>query len=123
MVFPQFVLKLTWAKESSVPYPPPNTTFFIPKLTNNYIQTQITSDCDVYMGAHDLASSVLYQITRNHVNNDVNDNDDPQSFETPRKHNHSSTSSGDKNIITTTPVIFKDHIFFYQKNNYKMQNL
>ena len=43
------------------------------------------------MGVHYLVSSVSDQITINNVNTDVNDNDDPQSFETSSKNNHSFT--------------------------------
>ena len=52
------------------------------------------------MGAHDVASAGLDQRTNHHGNTYVKDNDDSQSFETPRKNNFSYSSFG--NTITTT---------------------
>ena len=75
------------------------------------------------MGAHYLASSVLYQIISNHINTDINDNNDSQSFETPRKNNRSYASFGDTKNATTTPVPLKDHLCFYQQNTYKTPNV
>ena len=44
------------------------------------------------MGAHVLESHVSDQSTSHHGNNEVNDNDDSQSFEIPSKNNLSSSS-------------------------------
>ena len=75
------------------------------------------------MGAHYLASSVSYQIISNHINTDINDNNDSQSFETPRKNNRSYASFVDTKNATTTPVPLKDHLCFYQQNTYKTPNV
>ena len=45
------------------------------------------------MGAHDVASSGLYQSTKHQGNTDVKDIDDSHSFETPKK------------IITVIPLL------------------
>ena len=63
----------------------------IPKIPDHSTQAQSTSVCDATVGVHYLASYVSDQSTVNHVNADVNDNDDSQSFETPSKNNHSFT--------------------------------
>ena len=55
-------------------YPFPNTTFVIPQRSESYTQTQRNIVCDVSVGEHTLASYVLYQITRNYVNIDINNN-------------------------------------------------
>ena len=93
------------------PYLSPNTTFIIPphfynsiKIQrksasdasagsnyeasaglNNYIQTQHNSDSDDSTGANDVSSSGLYQITNHHCSMYINNNDDSQSYETPKK--------------------------------------
>lgn len=67
------------------PYPYPDTTFVLPQPPDTSIKTQFTSDSDVSVGAHTLSSPVSYQSTIPHGNNDVNNNDDALSFETPRK--------------------------------------
>ena len=63
----------------------------MPQFSDTYIQTQFTIGSDAYMGAHDLVSYGLYQITIHHVNTDVKNKDDSQSFETQRG-NHCSYS-------------------------------
>ena len=63
----------------------------IPKIPDHSTQTQSTSVCDATVGVHYLESSVSDQSTINHVNTDVNDNYDSQSFETLSKNNHSFT--------------------------------
>ena len=52
---------------------------------NNYIQTQHNSDSDDSTGANDVSSSGLYQITNHHCSMYINNNDDLQSYETPKK--------------------------------------
>ena len=52
-------------------------------FSNTYIQTQHNSFSGASVGAHDVASSGLYQSTNHRVNMDFKDNDDSQSFETP----------------------------------------
>ena len=59
------------------------------------------------MVANALAYYVLDKSTRNHVNTDVNENEDSQSFETPRKNNRSYTYFGDTIITTTTTNVSK----------------
>ena len=59
------------------------------------------------MVLHDLAYYVSDQITRHHVNTDVNYNNDSRSFETPRKNNYSSSCCGDTITTTTIPNLFK----------------
>ena len=60
-----------------------NTTFLIPSRFDLSIQTQCNSDSDDSAGANDVASAVLDKSTNHHGNNDVNDNEDSQSYETP----------------------------------------
>ena len=55
------------------------------------------------MGANDVASSGLYQSTNYHGNTDGKDNDDSQSFETPRENNSRSSYFDDKISTKTTP--------------------
>ena len=76
--------------QRNLSYPSPNTTFVLTQLSDCYIQNQHTITSDASVGAHSLASSVSYQSTSHQDNTDVNDYDDSQSFETPRKNNHSS---------------------------------
>ena len=71
-------------EQRKCPYPYPNTTFVIPKFSGTSIHTQINSSSCDSMGEHDLAYARLYQSTNHHGNTDLNDNDDSQSFETPR---------------------------------------
>ena len=59
------------------------------------------------MGRYALGSSVSYQSTIYHINTDVDNNDDPPSFETPRKNNRSSSSLGDTINTTATKIYFK----------------
>ena len=59
------------------------------------------------MGEHALESSVSYKITSHYVNNDVNNNDNTQSFETPRKNYHSYYSFGDTMTTTSTQNLYK----------------
>ena len=59
-------------------YPPRNTTFVIPQHSYIFIQTQRNS---ASVGAHDVTSSVLYQITNHHGSNDVKYNDYSWSFD------------------------------------------
>ena len=72
-------------------YQQKTTNFVIPYYPDHYAQTQSISDCDSIVGVHYLASSVSGQSTINHVNTDVKNIDDSQSFETPSKNNHSFT--------------------------------
>ena len=72
-------------------YPPPNTTFFISKHYETFIQTLRTITSDEYVGAHPLSSSRLDQITNHNGNTDVNNNDDLQSFEKSRENSCSSS--------------------------------
>ena len=55
------------------------------------------------MGSRDVASAVLDQSNNHCGNTDVKDNDDSQSFETPRKNNCSYLYFGDTLTTTTTP--------------------
>ena len=59
-------------------------------------------------------SPVSNLITTNKVDTDVNNDDDSQSFETPRKHNHSDTEINDTNNITSK-VHLKLHQIIYQE--------
>ena len=85
------------------PYPSQDTTFVIPQWSDTSIQTQRNSASDVPVGAHYISSSVLYQSTNHHGNTDVKDNDDSQSFETPKKNNFYSSYFGDTITTTITP--------------------
>ena len=82
------------------PYPSSSTNFFIPQPSDTSIKTQRTSAYYSSISAHDLASSGLYHFANHHVTTDVNDNDDSQSFETPRENNWSYSCF--RGIITTT---------------------
>ena len=66
------------------PYTSPNTTFFIPPGFGTSIQTQCNSYYDASVGANDLVPAVLDQSTNHHGNMYGKDNDDSQSYETPR---------------------------------------
>ena len=67
------------------PYTSPKTTLVIPHYPEPSIKTQSTSACAASVGAHYLAYFILDQSKSHHFNTDVNNNDDSQSFETPRK--------------------------------------
>ena len=131
MVCSRFVLKQPRAKKSTVStniasgtsptYP--RTLIFIPQNPEPYLKTRSTSACDVPVGAHNLSSSVSDQSTSNHVNYDVYNNDDSQSFKTPRKYNHSYTSFGDTKNTTNTPVTLKYYLCYYQHFFSKIPNL
>ena len=85
------------------PYPYPDTTFVLPQPPDTSIKTQFTSDSDVSVGAHTLSSPVSYQSTIPHGNNDVNNNDDALSFETPREKSRSYSCFDETITTTTTP--------------------
>ena len=89
--------------QRNCPYPYPNTNFFIPQHPDSYTQTQNTSVCDAAVFSHDLDYCVLDKNARNHVNTDVNNNDDSRSFENDWKNNRSSTSFGDTKTTNATP--------------------
>ena len=57
-------------------YPSPNTTFVVSPCSGTSIQTQRNSISDYSVGANDVASSVLDQITKHHGNTDFKYNDD-----------------------------------------------
>ena len=68
--------------------------FLIPSIilrqcSETSLKNQHTCAFDDSMGTYSLASSISDQSTSHHVNTNVNDNDDSQSFETHRKNNHS----------------------------------
>ena len=84
-------------------YPYSNTTFSIPTCYGTSIQTQSNSYYDTSVGANDVASFLLDQSTNHHINTDVKNNDDSQSFETPRENSCSSSYFGDTIATTTKP--------------------
>ena len=86
-------------------YPYPNTTFVIKPRFYTSIQTKCNSDSYCSAGANDLSSSVLDQSTNHHVNTDVNNNDDSQSYDTHWKNNCRYSSSDDIITTTTTPQL------------------
>ena len=89
------------------PYPSPNTTLVLPQRPETSIQIQRNSACYASVFAHDLESSVSDQTTIHHDNTNVNNNDDPQSFETPSKNNRISSCFGDTITTTTIQNLFK----------------
>ena len=66
------------------PYSSPNTTFIIPPCFDTYIQTQRNSASYASVGLNDVSSSGLDQCTNHRGNKYGKDNDDSQSYETPR---------------------------------------
>ena len=89
------------------PYTYINTNFVIPKRSDISIKTQCNSASDASVDAHDGSSAELYQSTNHLCNTDVNNNDDSQSFETPRENNCNSSSFGDTITTITTPCSSK----------------
>ena len=61
-----------------------NTTVVLPPHFDTSIKTQLNISSDASVGANDLASAWSDQITNQHGNMYVNDNDDSHSYETPQ---------------------------------------
>ena len=97
-----------WSAE--LPLSTPKHYFFISLCSETSIQTQHTYASDSSVGAHYLASFILDQSKNHHFNTDINDNDDSQSFETPRKFFHRSTSFGEKPTRRPHQI----HLTFFQ---------
>ena len=82
-------------------YKSPNTSFIMPPCFDTSIQTQCNSYFDAYVGANDVASYGLDKSNNHHGNTYRKDNDDSQSYKTPRIFFRSS-SFGDTINTTTT---------------------
>ena len=94
--------------QRNCPYIYSNTNFIVPPPFDTYIQTQCNSAYDASMGANDVSSAVLDQITNHRANTDSKDNDDSQSYEAPWAEGGGgvrSSSFGDKITTTTTPQL------------------
>ena len=83
-----------------------NTTVVLPPHFDAYIQTKSNSASYDSTDANDAASSGVDQIPNHHVKTDGKDNDDSQSYDTPRKKFRYSYF-GDTISTTTTPKLSK----------------
>ena len=88
------------------PYPSSNTTLVIPKCSYPYIQTQRNSASDASAGGNDVESSGLYQSNNHHGDTDGKDNNDLQSYETPRENSCQSSYFGDSIKTTITLKLY-----------------
>ena len=66
-------------------YPYPNTTVVVPPRSLLSSQRDSTNDCGVTVIAHTQPSPVSNLTKTNQVDTDINNYDNKQSFETPRK--------------------------------------
>ena len=73
----------------------------VPPQSASSPKNDSTNDCGADMLALNQRSTVSNLISTNHVDTDVNYDDDSQSFATPIKQNHSSTEIYDTNTTTT----------------------
>ena len=87
--------QLNWPKSS------PNSTFIVPTCSSLSPQRDSTNDCRTTLFAHNQPLPVSNLTTKNQVDTAVNNFDDTQSFENPRKHNHSTPEILDSTTTTT----------------------
>ena len=101
----------------SWPYPSPNKNVFVPPRSVSSQKKDSTRDCGASTIAITRPSPKSKLTTIDNFDTDVNNNDDSQSFVTPRKHNHSATELRDRNN-TTTLVQLKPYPRLFQHSPY-----
>ena len=100
-------------KNDNWPYTLPNKTFVVTERSTSSPKNDSTNDCGDSMIALNQPSLVLKLIPINQVDTVINNDDNSNSFATPRKHNNSSPEMRDTNT-TTNQVQTNLHTSIYQ---------